>query len=146
MITQRFSLIVVLSVAAVVGGFFAYALLGSSWTISNNGNVKAVGVCVYWESGCVNEVSSINWGYLEPGATHDVTVFVANEGNVPVTLSMTTDNWNPGAATYITVSWNREGYVLDAGAVAETVITLSVSDEISDVTSFSFDIAIVGTE
>ena len=148
MVLQKSSAIVILAcVATAVSGFFAYAVLVGNKTIYNNGSVKAVGVGVYWESNCVNDVSSIGWGYLDPGSSHDKTVYIRNEGTVPMTLSMTVDGWDPSSASGdITVTWNREDQTLDAGDVLVTTITLSVSSETSDLSSFSFDITIVGTE
>ncbi|MDH5449098.1 MAG: hypothetical protein OEX01_08900, partial [Candidatus Bathyarchaeota archaeon] len=70
-----------------------------------------------------------------------------NEGNIPMTLNMTTDNWNPSSAsTYITLSWNSEGSQVSADSVLETILTLSVSSGISEIDSFSFDITITGIE
>jgi hypothetical protein len=129
------------TVATVFGAFVA------TRTISNVGSMKAIGVGVYWDSGCTNAVSSIDWGSLEPGVTKNFTIYVRNEGNVQLKLSMTTSNWNPASASsYMTLSWNRENHVLAAGSVVSAVLTLSVSSSISGVTSFSFDIIIAGTE
>jgi hypothetical protein len=74
-------------------------------------------------------------------------VYVRNEGTVSVTLNMTKGNWNPSSASsYITLTWNKEKYVLPAGQVVTAVLTLSVSSSVSGVTSFSFDITITGTQ
>lgn len=130
----------------VVVSVLATSLLMGYQNIPNAGNVKAVGVGVYWDSGCTNNVTSINWGFLEPGATANVTVYINNEGNIPVTLSMTTDSWDPtSASNYITPDWNRESHVLDPGSV-QAILTLSVSSNVSGVTGFSFDVIIAGTE
>lgn len=133
-----------MAVASVV---FTYGLLFGSKTINNEGNVNTIGVGVYSEATCINEVSTIDWGYVVPGSTKNVTVYVRNEGTIPMTLSMTVDNWVPaGASTYMVLSWNREGSQVDAQSVLQAVLTLSVSSSISDVSSFSFDITITGTE
>jgi hypothetical protein len=122
------------------------AAMSAYQRIPNTGNVRAVGVGVYWDSDCTSNVTSIDWGFLEPGATVNVTVYIKNEGNIPVVLNMTTDNWYPTSASEnITLSWNREGYVLNPGSV-QAVLTLSVSSDISGVREFSFDIIITGTE
>jgi hypothetical protein len=122
------------------------AAMSAYQRIPNTGNVRAVGVGVYWDSDCTSNVTSIDWGFLEPGATVNVTVYIKNEGNIPVVLNMTTDYWYPTSASEnITLSWNREGYVLNPGSV-QAVLTLSVSSDISGVREFSFDIIITGTE
>ena len=141
------------SIILVVGALVAVSalvsgLLIASQTIQNKGNVKAVGVGVYSDSGCSQPVLSIPWGTLDPGEPSDETVYIRNEGNVAVVLSMTTENWHPpNASSYITLRWNLEqGYVLDPEESVETVLTLSVSSSISGVERFTFDIIITGTE
>lgn len=149
MINQKIFAVALLAAvtASIATGLFVFGILPGSRTIRNEGTLKAIGVSVYWENSCENNVTSINWGLVEPGSEHDVRVWIRNEGTVPVTLSMTTGNWSPSAASaHITVGWNRDSYGLGSGNLVEAVITLSVSQEITDVTDFSFDITIVGTE
>jgi len=139
--------VLAIAVMGIVVSALATGLLVATRSIYNTGNVRAVGVGVYWDSSCTNEVSSIGWGDLEPNETKHATICVKNEGSVAMTLSMTTDNWNPTSASgNITSSWNRENYMLNPGSVVETVFTLSVSSDISGITNFSFDIIITGTE
>lgn len=149
MLNQKFSAIILLTVMtmAVAAVVLTSGILFGSKTINNQGNVNAIGVGVYRENECINETTTINWGYIEPGSTQNVTIYIRNEGNIPMTLNMTTDNWNPSSAsTYITLSWNQEGSQVNAQSVLETVLTLSVSSSISEIDSFSFDITITGTE
>jgi len=147
MAMQKVTIGTVLAVAVM--GMFVSALgvLVATRTISNTGNLSAVGVGVYWDSSCNNDVVSIDWGALEPGATVGKTIYIKNEGSVAVLLGMTTDNWNPASASsYISLSWNRENYELSPGSVIQAVLTLSVSSSVSEITNFSFDIVITGTE
>lgn len=149
MLNQRFSTIILLTVMTMVVAavVITSGLLFGSKTISNQGNVNSVGVGVYWENACINEVSAIDWGYMEPGARQNVTIYIQNEGTVPMTLNMTTDNWNPSSAsTHITLSWSSEGSQVNANSVLEAVLTLSVASNISEIDSFSFDITITGNE
>jgi hypothetical protein len=131
----------ILTMTVLVSGLFM-----TSQRIPNTGNVKAIGVGVYWNSTCTSNVTSIDWNSLEPGASANRTVYIKNKGNTRVTLNMATGNWSSGAYGKITLSWNREGYLLDPSSVIQAVLTLSVSSTISEVTSFSFDITITGTE
>jgi len=148
MALQKTQVSIILIVGALVAvSTLVSGLLIASQTISNTGNVAAVGVGVYWDSGCTNAVSSIDWGALDPGASTDVTIYVKNEGSMAVVLGMTTNNWNPASASsYMALSWNRENYVLSSGSVVHAVLTLSVSSGVSEITDFSFDIIITGTE
>jgi hypothetical protein len=146
---QRFSatLLLTVSVMAVASVVLTYGLLFGTKTINSQGNVNSIGVGVYSESACTNEVTTIDWGYIEPGSTKNVTIFIKNEGTIPMTLNMTIDNWNPSeASSYITLTWNREGSQVSPQSVLQTTLTLSVSASISEVSDFSFDITITGTE
>ena len=118
----------------------------TSKTVSNTGTVKAIGVGVYWDNQCTNPLSSISWGTLEPGSSTNVTCYIRNEGNSPSNLTMTKSNWNPAnASNYITLNWNYGGQTINSGSVIQVVFTLSVSASIQGITSFSFDITIIGS-
>lgn len=137
--------------ALIVAGVFlslvASGALVAYQKVQNTGIVTAVGVGVYSNSACTSKVSSIDWGSLTPSSTVSKTIYIRNEGNKRLSLSMTTGNWNPqSASNYITLTWNRGGTVLEVGQVVQATLTLSVSPSISGVTSFSFEITITGTE
>jgi len=133
--------VIVLASIAVV-----YALTSVSVYLSSVGTVKALGVGVYWDSACSQTVSSIDWGLAEPGAVKNVTVYIRNEGNAPVTLSMQTANWNPAnSADYISLSWNYSGQTIGANQVVAVTLSLSISSNIQGITTFSFDIVVVGS-
>jgi len=122
------------------------SMLQADTTVSNVGAVKAVGVGVYWDLDCVDAVVSINWGTLEPGSIETVDVYIRNEGNSASTLSMYTENWTPTeASTYMTLDWDYSGQSLNPGEVVAVTFTLTVSSSIQGITSFSFDIVIVGS-
>jgi hypothetical protein len=140
------AVISVVAATLIVVSVLAVSLLTAYQTIPNAGNVKAVGVGVYWDSPCTTNVTSIDWGFLVPGSTANKTVYIKNVGNTRESLNMTTASWSTGAYGNITLSWNDESYVLDPQSVVPAVFTLSVSSGISGVTSFSFDIILTGTE
>lgn len=118
----------------------------SEKTISNVGSVEAIGVGVFWDANSTSEVSSINWGIIEPDSSENVTVYIRNEGNSAVNLTMYVSNWNPSnASNYMVLSWDYAGQVIDAGEVLQVTFNLAVSTEIQGITSFSFDIVIVGS-
>jgi len=147
MAMQKVTVGTVLAVAVMGMVVSALGVLVATRMISNYGNVSAVGVGVYWDSSCTNMVLSIDWGALEPGASVDKTIYIKNEGSLTVLLGMTTDNWDPASAlSYISLSWNRENYELNSGSIIQAVLTLSVSSSVSEITNFSFDIIITGTE
>ena len=118
----------------------------TSKTVSNAGTVKAIGVGVYEDIECTNPLSSIDWGVLEPGSSENVTCYIRNEGNSVQTLSMYTSDWSPSSASdYMTLSWDYGGQSIDVDEVVQVTFTLSVDASVGGITSFSFDITIVGS-
>lgn len=149
MASQRISSLIFLTVITMAIGavVLGSGILFGSQTITNQGNVNAIGVGVYSEAACTNNVSSINWGYVEPGSTKNFTIYIRNEGNVPMKLNMTTEQWNPiSASTYLSLRWDREAILVPASSVVKTVLTLHVSPDTVEISSFTFDIIIIGTE
>jgi len=105
-----------------------------------------VEIGVYWDIECTSAVSSVDVGGIEVGSTDYKTVYVRNEGDTAVTLSMSTENWSPPeASSYITLSWDYGGQSISPGDVVPVVLTLSVSKDISGITSFGFDLVITGS-
>ena len=149
MANQRISALIFLTVITMAIGavVLGSGILFGSRTITNQGNVNAIRVGVYSEASCTNNISSINWGYIEPGSTKNFTIYIRNEGNLPMTLNMTTEGWNPNStSTYISLRWNREASLVAVNSVVETVLTLLVSPDIAEITDFAFDITIIGSE
>ena len=139
---------VALAVGLVVSNVNSiYGLLSTVLPIETTGSVVTINVNVYWEVGCVNKVSSIDWQSLGPGDSRIVTVYVKNTGHVPMTLELSTDDWSPQSAEpYIALYWDYTGVTLQPGDVVQVRLTLMVSPNINGVTNFSFDILIAGTE
>jgi uncharacterized membrane protein len=126
---------------------FIYGLLASAFTLGNTGIVKSPNINVYSESGCINEVSSIDWGSLDPGASRSITVYINNTGNIDLRLSLNTERWNPqNATTYINLAWNYSGALIRPKEAMPITLTLTISSSTKGITNFSFDILIIGTE
>ena len=146
---KRTEVVVASALLTVVLYTLALSVLASvqtSRTVSNAGTVKAVGVGVYSDDECTITLSSIGWGMLEPGSSKNVSCYIRNEGNSASTLSMYTSNWNPSnASEYMSLSWDYGGQSVDPGEFVQVTFTLSVSVSIEGITSFSFDITIVGS-
>lgn len=140
------ALVIYATVVSFVAVGVSYALLTTQTTIHGNGSLKSLGIGVYWDPQCTNTTSSLDWGPLEPGSSQDFTLYLKNEGNSALTLSMVTENWNPvDAPDYITVTWNREGQQINPNETIGSVITLAVSENVQGINSFSFDMIISGT-
>jgi len=142
--------IVAIATLALIIYTLALALTGqvmstiqANRTISNAGAVKAIGVGVYWNSDGTNEVTSINWGTLEPGSSTNRTCYIQNEGNSASILSMNATNWNPtNASDYISLTWDYGGQLVNPDEIIPVVLTLAISDSVTGITGFSFDITI----
>jgi len=134
--------LIVYTLALSTLGPLVLAALGNR-TVTNSGSVKAVGVGVYWDQACTNAVSSISWGAIDPGTNVNKTVYIRNEGNSAVTMTMTTSNWNPASAsTYMTLIWNYGGQTINVNQVVQVKLTLTVSSSVTGITNFTFDITI----
>ena len=141
------SLITALSViaASALASYIRVIHLSSAGTITTMGT-EEYSVEVYSDVALTTMLTSVDWGLLDPGSTKSVDCYIKNSGSYPVTLTMTTTNWNPtNASNYMTFTWNREGYLLEEGSFAETTFTLTVSSTLAPETgirTFSFDIII----
>jgi uncharacterized membrane protein len=132
---------------------FSTAVLGvltASQTLSSSGTVTVIStpnLAVYSDSACTQTLTSINWGSLAPGQTASKTIYIKNTGNVPLTLSMDANGWNPSTASnYMTLTWNRQSSSLAVNQVVSADLTLVISPSINGlVTSFSVNIVITGT-
>src|SRR3990170_1817058 len=71
----------------------------ASKTIPNVGSLRTVGVGVYFDAALTNKVSSIDWGALDLGSNKNVTVYIRNEGNSAVSLTMNPANWVPATTS-----------------------------------------------
>jgi hypothetical protein len=132
---------------AFLSGIIASGQLIVSKTLPSTGSVKTVNIEAYWDSACTQVVNQVDWGNPDPGDVVNRLIYIKNTGSTPMILSMRTSDWNPLAAgNFITLSWNIEGVLLDPNEVASASLTLTVSSQISGITTFSFNIVIEGTE
>ncbi|MCW4030449.1 MAG: hypothetical protein NWE92_12485 [Candidatus Bathyarchaeota archaeon] len=113
---------------------------------SGGGVSSTVDLSLYSDSAATTPCSSIEWGSFNPGASANRTIYVKNTGNVAETLTLTTTDWSPdGAASVVTLTWDKENSTLAAGAVTEAILTLTVANETGSITDFNFNIVISGS-
>jgi hypothetical protein len=135
------------AVLASTATFAALGAVSNNKSLPSQGTIKAVNLGVYWDNACTNTTTAVNWGMMAPGSANNVTLYVRNDGNVAVKLNMTTQGWNPtNTPSYVTLTWNREGQVLNPKTVTTATLTLSVSASVSGITNFSFNIIMTGVE
>lgn len=142
----KMMLIITIMTVLMGAAIGASGILSTSLTLQSSGSIKAINVGVYNDLACTQEIASLDWGTPEPGDVVNKIVYVKNNGNADMDLSLTVNNWTPvGASIYLTVDWNRQGYVLSEDQVVEATITLDVSSSITGIDNFSFEIVIEGT-
>jgi len=153
MITEKRKLsIAVALVALVIIGIAStlttFSAITTSTTLASSGAIStSANLGVFSNAACTIPLSSINWGTLTVGGTITQTIYVENTGSgLSLTLNMTTSNWSPTTANGpITITWNQEGTDLMPGQSTAATLTLTVSSSIVDITSFSVQINIGGT-
>ena len=60
---------------------------------------------------------------------------------------MTTSDWAPSTAIQsLYLTWNKEGAILDAGKILQATITLKIDSDTGDLSDFSFNLIISGTQ
>jgi len=127
----------------------AFPATQTSQTLSSAGSIQiqtTAEIGVYSDFQCNYPLSSLSWGTLEPGGSQAIVCYIKNEGNSALTLSMAPSGWDPtDAENYLDLSWNYNGNPIAPDAVVQITFTLTVDASIEGITSFSFDINIVGT-
>jgi hypothetical protein len=114
--------------------------------LPSSGNIAAINVGLYSDYACTLKMESIDWGDIAPGESVNRVIYLKNTGNTQILLSMTANDWTPSYANGpITLTWNKEGTLLDPGEVTSATLTLATVEDISGVTTFSVSILIIGT-
>jgi hypothetical protein len=127
----------------------AFPATQTTQTLSSTGSIQiqtTADLGVYSDPACTTPKTSLSWGTLQPGGSQTQDCYIKNEGNTALTLSLQTSSWSPSVAeSYLDLSWDYNGNPINADAVVHVTFTLSVDSGITGVTTFSFDITIVGT-
>ena len=114
--------------------------------LPSSGNIAAINVGLYMNSACTQKLESIEWGDIAPGESVDKTIYLKNTGTTMIELSMTTNNWNPSIASGpITITWNKEGILLEPSETTSATLTLETLEDTAGITTFSVSILIIGT-
>ena len=139
--------IIALAITALALTVTTAAVLSTSQNVPLSGTINAVNLAVYTDSACTIPATTLTAGTLNPGGTATQTVYIKNTGNIAETLTMTTTNWSPtNANTYLTLTWNRQNTVLNAGANIQATLTLTAAANTGTLTTFSCDVTLTGTQ
>jgi hypothetical protein len=145
-----FAVVALVLVSGSVSGFMVAQVMSASQagtTVANVGTLRTSGVAVFTDNSFATELTSLNWGTMDPGSQKTLTVYIRNEGNSPITLTQMTSNWSPSTvSSYLSLSWSYSGQKVNAGAYVQVSLTLTVSSNVAKINSFSFDLTIIGTE
>ena len=134
MVSRRSMVLALSVVVLVVSAVVVYAYLASV-SIKSIGRLKTLGL------ECDTEF--IDWGFLDPGDVVNHTIQVKPTGTLLSVLTLTTETWDPlNASTFLSLSWDYTGEILDPGVWISLELSLSVDPLIHDVNSFSFDIVV----
>jgi hypothetical protein len=123
---------------------FLYAQLSSSFAIKNQGTIKAIGISVYKDSGCTQQLTSIDWGLIGVGETKTIPAWLRNEGTITVSVIMSGGNWVPSvSSSALSLSWDSQNTQVNAGSVKAVAFSLKALN--NGTTNFAFDIVVVGS-
>jgi len=155
MAMQKRTVIVALSIAAMMMVASVLAIMTSSKTIPSSGSINAFKVGVYSNAGCTTPLDSITFDTISPGYNTNKTVFIRNDatsGGKSMSLSMTVTNWGstpPNGSTVVYIAFNSTGVTLAPTISCAANITLTALDNDETKAGLSFtdiDINIFGTE
>lgn len=106
---------------------------------------KTPALGLYQDSGFTKPVRAIEWGELIPNGSANSTLYVRNIGGVPLEIRLNAYNWLPvNASDFITISWDREGLVLQPDQFTVAKLTMRVGSDITVITKFSVDLSVDG--
>jgi hypothetical protein len=126
---------------------YGYTRLIMRYSLPNAGSIHTVGIAAYWTNDTNDPATALTWPILYPDSNASVTLWMLNNGTVPVQLSFTNDSWNPPEpAQYLNTTWSADGQILAVGQWLETTYTLTVSPACQNITSYSFDITFIGSK
>ena len=155
MASQKKTVIVALTIAAIMMMASVLALLTQTKTIPSTGTINPFIVGVYYNSGCTDVLYTINWTNLNPGSNITEIIYVKNEATaVNMTLNMTvtgfTTDLSPANETNVVfLTWNATSIVLTPGAYTRADLVLAAADNTETQKGFNItamNINIIGTE
>jgi len=141
--------VIILTIAAIAVAGLTVATTTVNQNIPSSGTVTAGPyVGVFSDSACTNQITSIGWGSIGPGGNTSQTIYVENTGAAQMAPSISVGSWSPSdAVNYLTVTWSTLPSEIQPGVTnaVPVTLTLTVSSNITGISSFSNAITITGT-
>ena len=134
-----------IAIAIVITAIIIYSY---SVSLSGGGTIisDTAGIQIYGDYALTKEIKAVNWGELHPNNRAEVTLWIKNNGTVPVRLTMFADSWNPSnAENYLTITWTYNDSLLNPSSYMAIDMILDVSPNVTGITDFSCIVHITGT-
>jgi len=145
-------IILVLAIIVAIYGV-STALNTFSVTVSGSGSVSMLDVMMYEDAEKTVLMENIYWNKINnnhpitPNSEISTIIYASNEGNTPISLAITTENWIPVNCTeFMSLDWNYNGQILPVNASMPITLTLKVNEDIQGIIDFKFDIIYIGLE
>lgn len=102
---------------------------------------------IYWDKDGKKPVSSVKWGVISPNQKKNVVLYVRNDGNETIILTVTPANWNPNnSSKYLEFSCYPQNSKIENGQVTSLTLTLYVKPSIKGINTFFFDLVFEATK
>ena len=139
-----FKLLVVFAIvnAVLIAGITGTRIV----TFQNTVFVKTIDVGVYCDANCTSLIQGIDWGILEPGENRTNDIYLRNEGNTEISLSIWAANWSSSEAEeFMSFDAIHQSEPVQIGETILVRLILHLLPDIRDIDSFNFDIVIETT-
>jgi hypothetical protein len=106
----------------------------------------SIEIDVYSDPECTTIMSDVPWGEIESGESSNHLVYVKNNGDTSVVLSLSTENWSSSTAqNNMFLTWDYDGSQIQPNVVKAVTLNLNVDSDCPELSSFGFDIIIIGS-
>lgn len=143
---------VLIAIAFIAGFLSVTAILTTTKTLPTSSTIVTdVSLSVYDSISATTEIISINWGTLLPTETKTFKLYIQNDATINMSISITSQNWNPTYAedsinfTYSEGSmWSGHYPILCPNQRASIWLDITANENPPS-GDFSFDVVITGT-
>jgi hypothetical protein len=105
-----------------------------------------VEVDIFKDPDCTILLENFVWGEIDIGGTSTQTVYIKNNGDINLVLTLSSDNYYPtNLVDYINLYWDYDGSPIAPGEVFKVQITLLIKSDCPLMDTFSFDVIITGS-
>jgi len=111
--------------------------------IQGGGVIQTVGLEAFLDSNLTMKATAIDWDLMSPGGSSNVTLYLKSSSTIPAEIMFSTENWEPSVSQpFFNLTWNYNNQSLSPNHIIPVIFTLRVSENITGVTTFTFDLLI----